>query len=78
MDTLHCGYMFPFDIDFLWSTGNLLQLSGLKFETGATVGASDQWKRSQKLVVSMVKDQLKCDAPRLGIRSDVLDLPSTH
>lgn len=50
----------------------------VKFETGATVGASDQWKLSQKLVVSMVKDQLKCDAPRLGIRSDVLDLPSTH
>lgn len=24
----------------------------------------------------MVKDQLKCDAPRLGIGSDVLDLPS--
>lgn len=28
MDTVHCGYMFPFDIDFLWSTGNLLQLFG--------------------------------------------------
>ena len=39
-------------------------------------GASDQWKLSQKLVVSMVKDQLKCDAPRLGFGSDVLDLPA--
>eukprot|EP00434_Breviolum_minutum_P025419 symbB.v1.2.022458.t1/scaffold1993.1/size93368/3 len=27
----------------------------------SAIRASDQWKRSQKLVVSMVKDQLKCD-----------------
>ena len=41
-------------------------------------GASDQWKLSQKLVVSMVMKQLQCDAPRLDIGSDVLDLPPTN
>ena len=61
--------MSPFGIDFLWSTGILLQLP---------LGASDQWKLSQKLVVSMVMKQLQCDAPRLDIGSDVLDLPPTN